>query len=100
MDTRRCAYVYLRDSAVLLQGENRDRLLEIAGLYKSIVDGILAVIPYAMLNEAFDFNGNSEEPWSHETRQSLVGALERAIETEKKIQLAVKDILAYWGKES
>ena len=100
MDARRCAYVYLRDSAVLLKGENRDRLLEIAGLYRSIVDDIQAIIPYAMLNEAFDFNGNSEEPWSHEIRQSLVGALERAIETEKKIQLAVKDILANWGKKS
>ena len=96
MDARRCAYIFLRDSAVLLQSENRDRLLEITDLYKSIVDDILAVIPYAMLNEAFDFNGNSEEPWSHETRQSLVGALERAIEAEKKIQLAVKEILAHW----
>ena len=54
------------------------------------------MVPYEMLNEAFAFNGNCEEPWSIEIRQGLIAALESAIETEKAIQLAVNDILASW----
>jgi hypothetical protein len=95
-DARRCAHVYLRDSAALLTG-NKEKLLGIAEGYQSIVDDILAVVPYEMLNEAFAFNGHSEEPWSMEMRQGLVKALCKAIDTEKRIQADVKDILENWG---
>jgi len=95
-DARRCAYVYLRDASALLTGVNKEKLLGIAAGYKSIVDDILAVVPYKMLNEAFAFNGNSEEPWSIEIRQGLVKALRKTINTEKRIQADVKDILAHW----
>ena len=97
VDARRCAYVYLRESAALLKGSSREKLLKLAESYQSIVDDILAVVPYEMLNEAFAFNGNSEEPWSMEIRKGLVKALCKAMDAEKRIQADVKDILAHWG---
>ncbi|MCL2124095.1 MAG: hypothetical protein FWH34_08375, partial [Desulfovibrionaceae bacterium] len=83
--------------APLLRGRNRAKLLEIAGAYQSIVEGILAATPYEMLSGTWASGGGDvPETWSRETRQGLAAALERAIETEKKIQLTVKDILANW----
>ena len=95
-DARRCAYLYLQDAAALLREANRERLLEVAGAYQSIVDGILAVTPYEMLGVAWAGGENRIENWDRALRRELVTALERAIETEKRIQLAVRDILAHW----
>ena len=95
-DARRSAYIYLRDSAPLLHDHNRKKLLEIAGAYRSIADDILAVTPYEMLNVAWAQGGAAPGAWSGEIRRALAAALERAIETEKRIQLTVKDILANW----
>ncbi len=96
VDARRCAYVYLQESASMLKGRNKEKLLDISKAYKSIVDDILAIVPYKMMNENFAFNGNNEEPWSSDIRQRLVAALNKATDTEKRIQSAVKDILKHW----
>ena len=95
-DARRAAYVYLRESAALLRGANREKLLGVAEAYRSIADELLAVLPYAMLNEAFAFNGSSAEPWSGDIRLGLAAALRKAIDTEKIIQGCVKEILDHW----
>jgi len=98
-DARRSAYVYLRDASALLGGAQRQKLLGVAGAYKSIVDGILAATPYEMLSGSWVSGGGSvPETWSRETRKALVAALVRAIGTERQIQLAVRDILAHWGE--
>jgi len=97
LDARRSAHVYLKNAADLLNDTRRQKLLEVAGAYQSIADDIMSVTPYDMLNIAWAVGGGyTPETWDSETRQALAAALERAIETEKKIQIAVKDILAHW----
>jgi len=96
-DARRAAYVYLQDSAALLNGTKREKLLEIAGAYRAIVEDILVAEPYEMLNGSWATGGGDvPATWSGKVRQGLAAALERAIETEKKIQFTVKDVLARW----
>ncbi|MCL2445424.1 MAG: GyrI-like domain-containing protein [Oscillospiraceae bacterium] len=95
-DARRSAYVYLRDASALLGGMKQQKLMEIAGAYQSIADDILAVTPYEMLNVAWAAGENGAVAWSGEVRHNLVAMLEKAIETEKQIQVIVKDLLERW----
>jgi len=96
VDARRCAAVYLKESASLLSGRPQKKLLAVSAQYQFILDGILEAIPYAVLNEEFAFNGNTKEPWSGEVRRKLVTALQQTLIAESKIKETVQDILSNW----
>ena len=93
-DARCSAYVYLKESASLLKGKNQEKLKNVSLLYKSVKDRIISVVPYEMLTDAF--NGNPKEPWNSDICKKLIDVLYEIIDTEKQIQILVKDILANW----
>jgi len=98
MDARRAAHIYLRDSAALLEGENRARLLQTSALYRTMLNNMLAAVSY----ETLDFNGShnfddGEKPmFNIEQRQALAKALKKNKKLEKEVRMIVADILKHW----
>ena len=91
LDARRAAHIYLAESAPLLSGENRARLLRVAAMYKEMFDVLSAVLPYEKL-----CNNEFEAGLSAELRQEIIGALQKMILLEKQARVIVRKILADW----
>lgn len=98
VDARRCAHVYLDESAALLSGEKQNSLREISAMYKTIYDSILSVVPYQMLSEEFAFGGSTKEPWNFDIRKELADTILRTEDMEAQILIIVKDILDKWDR--
>jgi len=94
MDARRAAHIYLRESAALLAGENRAKLLEASRLYRVMLDNMLAAVPYERTSSVF--NGSSDPVWSAAQRQALAEALRKNKRLEKEVRVLVADILKHW----
>jgi len=94
MDARRAASVYLRESAMLLAGENRARLLKASELYRAMLDNMLTAVPYETM--CSNFNGGANPEWSAGQRQRLAEALRKNRALEKQVRVIVKDILKHW----
>jgi len=96
MDARRAAHIYLRESADLLAGENRVKLLEASQLYRAMLDNMLTAVPYEKTSSVF--NGSASPVWSAEQRQALAKALRENKELEKQVRVLVADILKHWRR--
>jgi hypothetical protein len=96
MDARRAAHVYLSMSAGLLDGENRARLAEMAGLYKTMLDNLLAAVPYEKTSSVF--NGSADPAWTTAQRHALADALKTNKQLEKQARVIAADILANWNE--
>jgi len=92
MDARRAAYIYLRESATLLTGENRARLMQASAIYQAMLNNMLAAVPY----ETLDLNGNEKIMLNAEQRQALAKALRKNKGLEKEVRMIVADILRHW----
>ncbi len=114
MDARRAAYIYLEESAVLLAGENRKKLLAAAALYRDMLDTLLAAVPYErtcavfagsaqeqsgaeLAQHHFPPVGNSVPVWDGATRARLVAALRKAVRLEREVRVLVRGILGSWN---
>jgi hypothetical protein len=93
MDARRAAHIYLRESAALLDGENRARLLEVSRLYQAMLENMLAAVPYETTSAVF--NVSSNPAWSAGQRQALAAALRENKGLEKQARVIVADILVH-----
>jgi len=94
MDARRAAHIYLRESAALLVGENRARLLKASQLYRAMLDNMLSAIPYETI--CSNYNGSANPAWSTEQRKALAKALRENRALEKQVRILVADILKHW----
>ncbi len=114
MDARRAAYIYLEESAALLAGDNRKRLLAVAALYRDMLDALLAAVPYErtcavfaggapaqggeeLAQHHFPPVGNSAPVWDGATRARLVAALRKAVRLEREVRVLVRGILEAWS---
>ena len=95
LDAGRAAQQYLRDSAALLTGENRQQLISISAWYEKMNREILRVIPYEKTTAIF--SQSSAPIWDRALRLRLAGVLQENLECEKKIRAAVKTILKHWA---
>ena len=98
LDARHAAYVYLENSIVLLDGKNKAILTEVTKIYKSMVDNLLAVVPY---NETTPvFNGTPDFRSATFTvaqrRKELAVALKGNKEFEKQARILIKNVLENW----
>jgi len=94
MDARRAASIYLRESAALLAGENRARLLKASEHYRAMLDNMLAAVPYETICSIY--NGSAYPAWSAEQRKRLAEALKKNKALEKQVRVLVADILKHW----
>ena len=90
LDARRAAYLYLEESAALLSGENRTKLLRVSGMYREMFDVLSAVLTYEQWRR--------EPEVTAELRQALVAALQRMLSLEKQARVIVKEILKHWDR--
>jgi hypothetical protein len=93
-DSRRAAYVYLDASTGLLEGANKAKLAETAKLYKTMLDNLLAAVPYDMTTVVF--NSSSTPVWITTQRHALVAALRENIRLEQQARVFVADMLEHW----
>ena len=91
IDARRAAHIYLDESAGMLAGENKLRLLAVSSMYKDMFDTLQGVIPYDTLRHDFDQNALSEE-----TRGNMILALQKCKALEYQAHEAVAEILEHW----
>ena len=89
-DARRAAHVYLTESADLLQGENKTKLLEAAALYKKMFDTLSAVMPY---ETKWEWDKNTHTPLPAQTSKTLVEALETIVGLEKQVRVFIAEII-------
>lgn len=92
-DARRAAYVYLENSAKLLSGENKPKLLSVSAMYREMFDILSTVLPYKALN---DGEYNSGLP--AELREQIIDALQKMVELERQARVVVQNILDRWSK--
>jgi len=93
-DARRAAAVYLRGSAGLLTGVCRMNLLRAANIFQSMLDNLLAAVPYEKTTSVF--NGSADPVWSREQRRALAAALRTNKELEKAVRVLIAGILQSW----
>ncbi|HBL84368.1 MAG: hypothetical protein A2Y17_04930 [Clostridiales bacterium GWF2_38_85] len=91
IDARRAAYIYLNESAGLLMGVNKIKLLAVSSIYKDMFDTLQSVVPYEELCHNFDQSTMTEE-----TRKKFVDALCKCKEMEYQVHKIVKEILDNW----
>ena len=91
IDARRAAYIYLKESSLLLPKYNQTKLLTVALLFKDISDLLQNVISYNDLYISFN-----EIILTVEIREQLVKTLQKTVNLEKQIRIMVKDILDNW----
>jgi len=102
LDARRAAYIYLRESAGLLAGENKAKLAKIADIYKTMFDNLLAAVPYEKTSPVFDNNSDAAHwgaVWDAQRRRTLVSALRENKELERQARVIIADILEHWGNK-
>lgn len=95
-DARRAAYVYLDASASILHGENKAKLTETAKIFKTMLDNLLAAVPYEKTTAVF--NRSSKPIWNTTQRHELVVALRENKQLEKQARVIVADILDHWDE--
>lgn len=93
-DARRAAYVYLNANAGLLDGKNQAKLTETARLYKTMLDNLLAAVPYEKTSSVF--NGSSDPVWNKKQRSELVSALRENKKLEVQARVIIAEILENW----
>ena len=92
LDARRAAYIYLEESAALLAGENKAKLLRVSAMYREMFDALSAVLPYEQCR-------NWQKPeLTAELRQALITALRKMLSLEKQARVLVKEILKRWDE--
>ena len=91
LDARRAAYVYLGESAELLSGENKTRLLNVSAAYKEMFDALSSVTPYDRL-----YKNEFESDLSADLRSEIVEALQKMVSLEKQSRVIVQDIIGNW----
>lgn len=94
MDARRAAFVYLSEGADLMSGNNKEKLLTVANLYKQILNILLSVNNYKNISN--QWNNLPEYVWTSEKRLELADALRKIVELEKQVRFIVKEILENW----
>lgn len=94
MDARRSATIFINKNVILLSGDQKQKLITVAELYKKMLDLLLQVLPYEKTSSVF--NAYSDPVWDKTTRQNLADALREAAELEKRVRITVKDILENW----
>ncbi|MCL1887567.1 MAG: C39 family peptidase [Kiritimatiellaeota bacterium] len=93
LSARRTAHIYLTESAEILSGGNREKLLVAAGLYKEMHDALEHVTPYEKLGkDEFNF----EAGLSPELRKELSGAFRTMLDLEKRAHTIIAEILTDW----
>lgn len=93
-DARHAAYVYLNASAGLLKSENKIKLAETALLFKTMVDNLLATVPYETTSAVF--NSSADPTWGIEQRRKLAAALKENKKLEKQARILIQEILNNW----
>ena len=91
LDARRAAYIYLEESAALLSGENRAKLLSAAAMYREMFDVLSAVLPYDKL-----CNHEFTPGFSAALRTEIIAVLEKMLSLEKRVRVIVRDVLKHW----
>ena len=91
LDARRAAHIYLEQSAALLSGENRARLLQMAAMCKEMFDALSAVLPYDKL-----CNHEFTPGFSAALREEIIAALQKMLSLEKQARVIAADILKHW----
>lgn len=98
-DARRAAYIYLESSAGLLGGGNREKLGEVAKLYKKMLDNLFAAVPYDETSPIFNTKTTvMNNTFNATQRRALADALTANKQLEKQARVIVTDILASWEK--
>ena len=85
LDARRAAYIYLDESAGLLNGDMKSDLAAVSVLYKDMFDLLQNVIPYEE-----DIGGLLSD---EQKRTELIAVLHECVEYERQAQETIKNIL-------
>lgn len=91
LDARRAAYIYLEESAELLSGENKKRLMHVSAMFREMFDTLSHVLPYDKLNK-HEFDSG----FSDELRNDIVNALQKMASLEKQARVVVRKICKHW----
>ena len=94
MDARRAAYIYLSESAQILDGENKTLLSKAANLYRSMLINLTEVIPYE--KTSIYIYHDLFPSWDNATRDKLSDVLTENVALEKQVRTIVKEILENW----
>jgi hypothetical protein len=92
-DARRAASVFLEKSADVFDGKMRAELREAAGIYRKMLDNLLAAVPYERTTAVF--GGNSSSVWDRAQRRELTEALRANKDLEKGVRVVVAGALAH-----